>query len=112
MTDAAAALGRVRWLGELLDSAVTVPVVGVEVGLDPIIGVVPVAGDAVAAALSLYIVLEAWLAGVGRLTLVRMLLNIAVDLVVGSIPLVGDAFDVAFRANERNVALFEDHVDA
>lgn len=112
MTDAEAALARARIVSELLDSAVTIPVVDVEVGLDPILGLLPVAGDAATAVVSLYVVLEAALAGVGRWTLLRMLVNVGVDVLVGSIPVVGDVFDVFFRANDRNVALFEERVEA
>jgi nucleoside-diphosphate-sugar epimerase len=68
------------------------------------------AGDAVAALCSLYVVFEAWLAGVPRATLARMLLHVGLDWAVGSLPLVGDLFDVAFRANRRNVRLFRRHV--
>jgi hypothetical protein len=76
------------------------------VGLDPIVGLVPVLGDGTGLALSLYVVLEAWLAGVRRRTLARMLANVAVDAGVGAVPLVGDLFDAVWTANERNVALF------
>jgi hypothetical protein len=99
-------LRRARLVGDLLDDAVELPVVG-GVGLDAVVGLLPVAGDAVAALCSLYIVLEAYLAGVGRWVLARMLVNVLVDLAVGSVPVVGDAVDVVFRANRRNVALFE-----
>lgn len=111
MTDTSAALSRARTVSELLDSAITLPGTDVEVGLDPVIGLLPVAGDAVAAGLSLYVVLEAALAGVGRWTILRMFGNVAVDLLVGSVPVVGDVFDVFYRANDRNVALFEDAVE-
>jgi hypothetical protein len=110
MTDAERALARCRRLADLLDSAVDLPMVG-PVGLDPLLGLVPVVGDALPALLSLYVVVEAYLAGVGWPTLVRMLFNIAVDALVGSIPVAGDLFDAKWRANQRNVALFERHVD-
>lgn len=98
-------LRRAEFAADLLDDAVDLPVVG-GVGLDPIIGLLPVAGDTVAAVLSLYVVLEAYLAGVSRSTILRMLLNVVLDWAVGSIPILGDAFDVVFRANRRNVRLF------
>ena len=68
---------------------------------------IPGVGDIVPTAASAYIVAQAAALGVPRATLLRMCLNLAVDAVVGSIPLVGDAFDVVWRANDRNVRLLE-----
>jgi hypothetical protein len=71
---------------------------------------VPGIGDAITTILSLYIVNEARALGAPKLLLARMLANVAVDGVFGAVPLVGDAFDVAFRANRRNVALLREHL--
>jgi hypothetical protein len=100
-----AAVRRMRAVGHLLDDAVRVPGTNVRVGLDPLLGILPVAGDTVAAALSLYIVVESARLGVSTATMLRMLGNVAVDLVVGSVPILGDLFDAAWRANRRNVEL-------
>lgn len=102
-----AALARVERVSGFLDDAVRIPVVGVRVGADPVLGLIPGVGDALAALLSLYVVAEAWRLGAGRWTLLRMLLNVAVDAVVGTVPVVGDLFDVGWRANRRNAALLE-----
>lgn len=99
------ALRRMDRLAYALDDGVAVPGTDWRVGIDPIIGVLPVAGDAVAAALSLAIVAQAALLGVGRPKLALMVFNIVVDLGVGSIPVVGDLFDAAWKANRRNVEL-------
>ena len=108
-TDASvpAGLRRSRRVATLLDDAVTIPVLGIRVGLDSVVGLLPVSGDLAAAACSLYIVFEAVRSGVPRRTVVRMLANVALDLAVGSIPVVGDLFDVFWKANRRNVRLFE-----
>ncbi|WP_343067738.1 DUF4112 domain-containing protein [Halobellus ruber] len=100
-------LARVRRLSRALDSAVTVPRTDIRIGLDPIVGLLPGVGDVVPTAASAYIVAEAAALGVPRATLARMCLNLLVDAVVGSIPLLGDAFDVVWRANDRNVRLLE-----
>jgi hypothetical protein len=105
-----AGLRRASFVAGLLDDAVTLPVVG-GVGLDPLLGLLPFAGDTVAALCSLYVVVEAWLAGVPRRTLGRMLLYVGLDWAVGSVPVVGDLFDAVFRANRRNVRLFRRHVE-
>jgi hypothetical protein len=105
--DAAARVADLRDLSRLLDSAFRVPGTDFRVGVDPILGLLPVVGDAPAAALSAYIVVEAAALGAPRATVARMLLNLGVDAVVGSLPLVGDAFDAVWKANDRNVRLLD-----
>lgn len=107
-----AGLRRAQRVATLLDDAITIPGVNVKVGLDPLVGLLPVSGDAITAACSLYIVAEAVRCGVPWTTTARMLCNVALDLVVGSVPIVGDAFDVVWKANRRNVDLFERALDA
>ena len=106
-SDFQARLARSRRLSTLLDSAFRIPRTRITVGLDPILGVVPGVGDIVPTAASAYIVAQAAALGVPRVTLLRMCLNLLLDAAVGSIPLVGDAFDVVWRANDRNVRLLE-----
>jgi hypothetical protein len=100
-----AAIRRMHAVAQLLDDGIRLPVVGVRVGLDPIVGVLPVAGDTAMAVVGLYIVVESARQGVSYWTIARMLLNILVDAAVGSVPIVGDLFDVAFRAHRRNLNL-------
>ena len=83
------------------------PVLGYRIGLDPLLGLVPVAGDAVAALLSLYVVFEGARAGASVPLLFLMTLLVVVDFVVGSLPLVGDLFDAVWKANAWNVRLLE-----
>jgi hypothetical protein len=89
----------------LLDDGLGVPGTDFRFGLDPLLGLLPVAGDTVATVLSLYIVLEAARAGVSKPTLARMALNLAVDYVSGLVPVAGDLFDAYWKANRRNVDL-------
>lgn len=96
-----------RALARVLDTAIGIPGTKLRVGLDALLGLIPGAGDALSAALSGYIVLAAARAGASRPVLLRMIGNVVFDTVVGSIPILGDLFDVAFRANSRNVALLE-----
>jgi hypothetical protein len=100
-----AAVRRMEFVSRLLDESVRVPGTEFEVGLDPILGVIPVAGDAVAAGLSLYIVLESARLGVSFTTLLRMIANIAIDATVGSVPVVGVLVDAVWKANVRNLEL-------
>jgi len=107
-----AALRRVRALADLLDEAVTVPGTNYRVGLDPILGVLPVGGDAVAAVLSLYPIVEGHRLDVPTSTLVTMLFVVAIDAAVGSIPVLGTLFDAVWKANQRNLRTLERHVEA
>ena len=75
-------------------------------GLDSIIGLVPGIGDAITALISAYIVLEAWRFGLPRPVIMRMVSNILIDAAIGAVPVLGDLFDVAWKANMRNVELF------
>jgi len=103
-------VARIDALAQLLDTAFVLPGTNIRFGLDALIGLVPGIGDAITTVLSLYIVNEARELGVPKLLLARMLANVAFDGVFGAVPLVGDAFDVAFRANRRNVALLREHL--
>ena len=42
-------------------------------------------------------------------TLLRMVGNVAIETAVGAIPIVGDIFDIAWKANMRNMALVRTH---
>jgi hypothetical protein len=106
----ARSLDRLRRLGYLLDNSIPVPGTGFRFGLDAIIGLVPGVGDLATGALALYIVLEAARLGVPRPLLLRMGWNVAVDTLVGSVPLLGDLFDAGYKANLRNIALVQQHV--
>lgn len=104
-------LERLRRLGNLLDNSIRVPGTNFRFGLDTIIGLVPGVGDLAGGALSLYIVVEAARLGVPRPLLARMGYNVAVDALVGAVPILGDLFDAGFKANLRNLALVQQHVD-
>jgi hypothetical protein len=100
-------LDRARALARVLDTAVGIPGTPFRLGLDAIVGLIPGAGDMIGALLSGYIVLAAARSGATTPVLLRMIGNIAIDTAFGSIPVLGDLFDVAFKANARNVALLE-----
>lgn len=100
-----AALERLQTVARLLDDLVPIPGTDYRIGLDPIVGNVPVVGDALSAGVSLYIVAESARLGVSFGTLVRMLATVAVDAVGGSIPVIGPVFDAVWKANKWNVAM-------
>jgi hypothetical protein len=104
-------LARFETLAKLLDIAFILPGTKIRYGVDGIIRLIPVVGDVVATAFSLWLVREARALGAPWHVTARMLGNVAVDGVVGLVPLAGDAFDVLFRANMRNVRLLRRWLD-
>ncbi len=95
-----------------LDAGIRAPGTNLRFGLDPILGLIPGAGDAAGAVLSGWILVEAFRMGASRATLMRMAGNVALDAVAGTVPLLRDIFDFAWKANLRNVALLERHLVA
>jgi hypothetical protein len=104
-------LARLDAVAKLLDIAFVVPGTNIRYGVDGLIGLIPVVGDLIATALSLWLVREARALGAPWYVRARMLGNVAVQGVVGMVPVAGDAFDVLFRANIRNVRLLRRWID-
>jgi hypothetical protein len=108
--DMEASVARIEAIARLMDDMFEIPGTKVRVGLDAVIGLVPIMGDLVSQVISSYIIWEARQLGVSRFTMGRMIANTAIDGVVGMVPFAGDAFDVAFRANKKNLALLKAHL--
>jgi len=106
-----AALRRVETVSRALDDAVRVPGTTFRVGIDPVVGILPGAGDGVIAAISLYPLVEAYRLGASRATLAKMLTLVAIDAVVGSIPVIGSVFDAVWKANKWNVELIQREIE-
>jgi hypothetical protein len=104
-------LARLDAVAKLLDIAFIVPGTNIRYGIDGIIGLIPVVGDLIATALSLWLVREARALGAPWHITARMLGNVAIQGVVGAVPVAGDAFDVLFRANIRNVRMLRRWMD-
>jgi Domain of unknown function (DUF4112) len=97
-------------LSRVLDTWFRIPGTSIRFGIDGILGLVPGIGDILAGLASCIILFAAWIRGTPYVTLARMLANVAIEVVVGAIPFLGDAFDIAWRANRRNYALLERHI--
>jgi hypothetical protein len=98
-------LERIAWL---MDRALTIPGTKISVGLDALLGLLPVGGDVLTGFVQAGLVLVALRHyRVPKSVAARMMANVLLDIAVGSIPLVGDLFDVGFKANTRNVRLLE-----
>ncbi len=110
-TDPQAVRQRIEALERLLEGMFEVPLLGRKVGLDALLGLVPVAGDAIAAVLGLYLVWEARNLGMPRWQLWRMAGNVGVDSLIGAVPVAGDLFDFLYRSNTRNLKIVRRHLD-
>ena len=110
-TDPLSVRRRIEAMEKLLERTFVIPVINRPVGLDALAGLVPVAGDFVAAALGLYIVWEARNLGMPKWQLARMAANVGFDTLLGSVPVAGDLFDFLYRSNSRNLKIIKRHLD-
>lgn len=110
-TDVASVRARVVGMEKLLERSLTIPGIRMPVGLDALVGLVPVLGEVVTAAMGAYIIWEARNLGLPRWKLARMGANVLFDTAIGAIPLLGDAADLLFRSNSRNLRILINHID-
>ena len=103
------ALRKLQSLAKIMDSQFRIPGTGIRFGLDPLLGLLPGGGDFASFLISGYMVTMLAKNGASGFVLARMVLNIVIDAVVGSIPILGDIFDVAFKANQLNMKLMQEH---
>jgi Domain of unknown function (DUF4112) len=101
-----------RFLAELLDQRFTIPGTSIRFGFDPILGLIPGIGDALANLAGSAILLIAAQYRLPKIVLLRMGLNVAFNTLIGAIPVVGDIFSIWFRSNVRNAQLLERYVSA
>jgi hypothetical protein len=102
-------LARLERLSKLLDNAVNLPIIG-GIGLDALLGLIPVAGDVTSAAIGIDLIVRAVRLGAPRAIVAQMVANVCVDLALGAVPVVGDIGDVFFRANKKNMQLLREHL--
>lgn len=102
---------RAEALEKLLERAFHIPGTKIPFGLDSIIGLVPVLGDLLTAAMGAYMVWEARNLGMSKRQLIRMTANVGIDTAIGAIPIVGDAFDLVWRSNTKNLRIIKKHLD-
>jgi hypothetical protein len=101
---------RLRRIAKLMDSQIRVPVLGLRIGADAVLGLVPGVGDAITGLIGAYLIYEAQRLGIPRSAVLRMVANIAFDTAVGAIPVAGDIWDFFFRANDRNMQILARHI--
>jgi hypothetical protein len=109
--DAASVRRRIEAMEALLERAFTLPGTQRRIGLDAVLGLVPVVGDVIAAAMGAWLIWEARNLGMSKFHLARMTGNVAFDTAVGAVPVLGDAFDFLFRSNSRNLRIVKRWLD-
>ena len=109
--DPASVRRRLEAAEALLERMFVIPSINRPVGLDAILGLVPVVGDLVTTAIGAWLVWEGRNLGMSKFHIARMAGNVGVDTVIGAIPLVGDLFDFAFRSNTRNLRIIKRWLD-
>lgn len=102
---------RVEALEQLLERSFHIPGTKIPFGLDSVVGLVPVLGDVVTAAMGAYMVWEARNLGMSKWQLLRMSANVGIDTALGAVPLLGDAFDFLWRSNSKNLRIIKRHLD-
>ena len=109
--DPASVRKRIEAMELLLERALGVPGTNLRVGLDSILGLIPVVGDVMTAAMGAWLIWEARNLGMSKFHLVRMAGNVGFDTLVGAIPLAGDVFDFVFKSNSRNLRIVKRWLD-
>jgi hypothetical protein len=102
---------RVELMEMALEHALVLPGTTHRIGLDAIIGLIPIVGDILTAVMGAWIVWEARNLGMSHWQVARMSANVGIDTLIGAVPLVGDVFDLAFRSNSRNLKIIRKHLD-
>ena len=110
-TDPVSVRKRIEAMEQILDRSFRIPGVNYPVGLDSIVGLVPVLGDIITTAMGAYIVWEARNLNMPKWKLWRMAGNVGFDALLGAVPVVGDAADFLFRSNTRNLRIVKKHLD-
>ncbi|MEH6714302.1 DUF4112 domain-containing protein [Parasphingorhabdus flavimaris] len=109
--DPQAVRNRVEAMEKVLERAFVIPGINRPIGVDSIVGLVPVVGDIVTALMGAYIVWEARNLGMSKLQLTRMAANVGIDTALGAIPFAGDVFDFFWRSNSKNLKIIRKHLD-
>ena len=94
-----------------MDEAFSVPGTPFRIGIDALLGLIPGIGDIIGGVLSTWIIAGALRHRVPGHIILRMVANIALDLLLGAVPVAGDVFDFLFEENMKNMRLLEKYRD-
>ncbi|GEB69477.1 hypothetical protein PC2016_0991 [Pseudoalteromonas carrageenovora] len=107
-----AAIARLERFSKLTDSSIGIPFTKFNIGLEAVIGLIPVIGDAAGLILSSYVLIEAQRLGVSKRIKSKMIINMLIDFIGGLVPFFGDIFDAFFKANTRNTRLLKKYLNS
>lgn len=99
----------IKYITNLMDSKFKIPGTSFRFGLDPILNLIPFAGNGITVVISFLLVILMYRYGVSGKVVVKMVGNIAIDGLVGAIPVIGNLFDFYFKSNTRNINLLQAH---
>ncbi len=103
-------LKRVERLAFFFDSKFSIPFTSIRLGWDSLIGLIPGVGDAATLIPQVYLLYQGWRVGVSKRVLLKIVVNVGIDVLAGAVPIVGDLFDVAFKSNIRNAKLISTEI--
>ncbi|OHC99988.1 MAG: hypothetical protein A3H25_11285 [Sphingomonadales bacterium RIFCSPLOWO2_12_FULL_63_15] len=109
--DPASIRRRIEAMEAMLEGLFVIPGTNRRVGLDSLVGLVPVVGDLATAAMGAWMVWEARNLGMSKWQLTRMAGNVGIDTLVGAIPFAGDIFDFLYKSNTKNLRIIRKHLD-
>lgn len=95
-------------IAKVMDTTIKIPGTSLYIGLDPLLGLIPGIGDALANLIGTVILGLGTRLQVPRIVLARMSLNLLINGTVGAVPIFGDLFSVWFRSHARNAALLRE----
>eukprot|EP00742_Colponemidia_sp_Colp-10_P007957 GILJ01008584.1.p1 GENE.GILJ01008584.1~~GILJ01008584.1.p1 ORF type:complete len:248 (+),score=23.76 GILJ01008584.1:74-817(+) len=101
------AVKQARYIAHMMDSLITIPILNITIGIDGLLGLIPIVGDLLCALAAIPLFMSAKALALDPHVMDRMARNLVVDFVVGSIPIVGDMFDICFKAHTKNKNLLE-----
>ena len=110
-SDPASVRRRIEAMEAMLEGLFVLPGTNRRVGLDSLVGLIPVIGDLATAAMGAWLVWEARNLGMSKWQITRMAANVGIDTVIGAIPFAGDAFDFFFKSNTKNLKIIRKHLD-
>lgn len=102
-------LREVKNLIRLMDNKYKV--LGIRFGLDPLIGLIPVVGDIIPIAISLYLVRLAVIAQAPHNIILKMILVTTVDFLIGTFPIIGDAADFVYKGHDKNYRILNNYLE-
>lgn len=92
-------------LADILDNKFSI--LGLKFGIDPIIGLIPVAGDVLPVIVGIYMAWIGWKLNLPSGKVFRILFNAALDVLIGFLPVVGDLGDFAFKSHTMNMDILK-----